>query len=71
MKISENHENYICLSKVSETSQTKTLESIQAIQKSTSPADRVTLSNASNSLQAAKTAVENAPEMFVLWMPYF
>jgi negative regulator of flagellin synthesis FlgM len=66
MKINETHENYIHLSKVQETqeiSQNKILDKSQDLQKIMSPVDWVTLSHTSNSLQLAKTAVENTPEV--------
>lgn len=66
MKINENHENYIHLSKIQETqeiSQNKTLDRNQDFQKNVAPTDWVTLSHTSNSLQLSKTAIESAPEV--------
>jgi negative regulator of flagellin synthesis FlgM len=66
MKINENHENYIHLSKIQETqeiSQNKTLDRNQDLQKNVAPTDWVTLSHTSNSLQLSKTAIESAPEV--------
>ncbi|MDZ7599427.1 MAG: flagellar biosynthesis anti-sigma factor FlgM [Desulfobacterales bacterium] len=66
MKINENHENYINLSKVQENQeigQSKTVGKTQEVQKNMSPADWVTLSHTSNSLKLAKTAVENTLEI--------
>lgn len=66
MKINENHENYIQLSKIQETpeiSQNKNLDRNQDFQKNVAPTDWVTLSHTSNSLQLSKAAIESAPEV--------
>jgi negative regulator of flagellin synthesis FlgM len=66
MKVNDNCENYIHLSKIQETqeiNQSKNLEKIQDVQRNQSPTDWVTLSHTSNNLQLAKTAVDNTPEI--------
>lgn len=66
MKINDNCENHIHLSKVQETQeikQGKPLERTQDVQRNLPPTDWVTLSQTSNNLQLAKTAVDNAPEV--------